>query len=426
METNTEINSSYPVLSRLEFSKRVQARQDDLQGMIELRNNRLSAWTKSCAGKSLSNGCQACKSGGYLCFYAGKKCNLDCIYCAQGTKQEKWAQPEGVDLINDQYHIQDIMESLNKPEAIWSGANIRCIEYSGGEPFIYLDKVLKLAAFVSMYHNHIYQMIITNGLLVTEEKLKALHGCGVKEIKFHIGATHCSENVLNKIEMARKIMDYVSVITPSNPELKEFLINKRGIQRLEDSGLHQLGLSELGSTSILHLNKINESGDKRAFEYFQTLGQLYVFDSVIGDSVTGKDLTEVYLAPTASREITYDIMQYAVEHKMDIVVNDCSQDGRHFQRIQKNTLERKIDIARNVENRDPAHLQDLQRQVEEQRVEMLERYNGEQAEDWMKPLIRQAARKDENGWHLKLEELAELIVEYLKKINLQKTKPMAK
>lgn len=415
METDIEINSTYPILSRLEFSKRIHKRQKEIEDVIELCDHRLSAWTKSQGGKSLSKGCQACKSGGYLCFYVGKKCNLDCIYCAQGTKKEKWGQSEGIDLINDQYHIDEIMEAFNNPEAIWNGSNVRCIEYSGGEPFIYLDKVLKLAAFVSINHSHVYQMLVTNGLLVTEDKLKILRDCGIKEIKIHIGATHFSKNVLNKLELAGKIMDYVSIITPPSPALKEFLIDKKKIHWLEEIGLHQLGLSEFGSTSILHLNNINEVGDKRALEYFQTLGQLYVFDSVVGKALTGKDLSEVYISPVISREITYDIMKYAVENKMDLIVNDCSQDGRHFQRIQRNILERKIDILRSVNIQNAKEVQDLQNRIDEERLTMLDQYNGDQAKDWMKPLIERATRKDENGWHLKPKELAKLIVDYLEK-----------
>ncbi|OPX39590.1 MAG: hypothetical protein B1H13_09460 [Desulfobacteraceae bacterium 4484_190.3] len=415
MESDLEINSTYSVLSRLEFSARIRKRQEELKDLIELCDHGLSAWTKSQSGKSLSQGCQACKSGGYLCFYTGKKCNLDCIYCAQGTKQEKWAQPEGFDLINDQYHIDEIMESFNNPGAIWSGPNVRCIEYSGGEPFLYLDKVLKLSAFVSTYHSHIYQMVVTNGLLVTEEKLKTLYGCGVKEIKFHIGASHFSKNVLDKLEMARGIMDYVSVITPANPELKKFLIDKKGIHWLEDVGLHQLGLSEMGSTSILHLNNINKIGDKRSLEYFQSLGQLYIFDSVVGKALSGKDLTEVYISPAASREITYDIMGYAANNKMDLIVNDCSQDGRHFQRIQKNILERKIDRMRSAGIKNDKQMQKIQAMFEEQRMVMLEQFNGDQAQDWLKPLIQKASGKDKNIWRIKLEELAKLIVDYLDK-----------
>ena len=415
MKSDIEINSKYPILSRLEFTEKIRKRQAEIKDYIELCDHGLSAWTKFRGGKSLSQGCQACKSGGYLCFYVGKKCNLDCIYCAQGTKQEKWAQPEGIDLINDKYHMQEIMEAFNNPEAIWSGSNVRCIEYSGGEPFIYLDKVFKLSAFVSKYHSHIYQMLVTNGLLVTEDKLKTLRDCGIKEIKFHIGACHFSKKVMNNLEMAIKIMDYVSIITPPIPELKEFLIDKKKIHQLEDIGLHQLGLSELGSTSILHLNNRNEIGDKRALEYFQTLGQLYVFDSVVGKSLTGEDLTEVYVSPIIAREITYDIMRYAGEHKMNLIVNDCSQDGRHFQRIQRNILERKIDRMKSAKIQDIKHIQEIQTKIEEERAEMLEKYNGNQAQDWLKPLIQQTTRKDENGWHIKLEELAKLIVNYLEK-----------
>lgn len=413
MGTDIEVNTAHPILSRLEFSGRIRKRQEELKELIELRDHGLSAWTKPPGGKVLSKGCQACKAGGYLCFYAGKKCNLDCIYCAQGTKQEKWAQPEAPDLINDQYHIEEIMDTFNNPEAIWTGSNVRCIEYSGGEPFIYLDKVLRLSSFVSRYHNHIYQMIVTNGLLVTRDKLKELHDCGVKEIKFHIGSTHFNNKVMDNLEMAVGIMDYVSVITPPTPELKEFLIDKKGIHRLEGVGLHQLGLSELGSTDILHLNEINEKGNKRALEYFQKLGELYIFDSVVGKSITGKDLSEVYISPTISREITYDIMKYAVENKIDVVVNDCSMEGRHLQRIQRNTMERKIDIARTARFQDAGYIRGLLINIDEQRMKILDEYNGVHANDWMKPLIQGVIKKDESGWHLKLEQLAKAIGDYL-------------
>ncbi len=413
MGTDIEINTAYPILSRIEFTERIRRRQEELKDLIELHDRGLCAWTKPHSGKALSKGCQACKSGGYLCFYAGKKCNLDCIYCAQGTKKEKWAQPEGIDLINDQYHIEEIMDAFNNPKAIWTGSNVRCIEYSGGEPFIYLDKVLRLSRFVSRYHNHIYQMIVTNGLLVTRDKLKELHDCGVNEIKFHIGATRFSKKVLDNLEMAVEIMDYVSVITPPTPELKEFLIDKKGIHWLEGVGLHQLGLSELGSTDILHLSEMNEVGDKRALEYFRKLGELYIFDSVVGKSIEGKYLSEIYVSPAISREITYDIMRYAVENNIDVVVNDCSQDRRHLQRIQRNTMERKIDAVRAASFKDAEYIRGLLINIDEQRMKMLEEYNGPHAKDWMKPLIRGVSRKDGKGYHLKLEQLAKVIRDYL-------------
>ena len=415
METDIEINSRYPILSRLEFSAGIRKKKKELKDLLEIDNHELSVWAKPPSGKIVSKGCQACRAGRYLCFYVGKKCNVDCIYCAQGTKQEKWNQPEAPDLINDKYHLTEIMEMFNNPDAIWAGPNVRCIAYSGGEPFIYLDKVLSLSYFVSRYYSHIYQMIITNGLLVTEDKLKALYANGVREIKFHIGATNFSKKVLDNIEMASGIMDYVNIETPATPELKEFLIDKKGIHWLESVGVYQIGMGELGSTSILHLNKINEIGDKRVIEYFQKLGQLYVCESVIGKSTTGKDMSEVYISPIVSKEIMYDIVKYAVEHKVDVVINDCSQDAKHFQRFQRNVIELTTSMEKSAAFKPPEYIQGELAKIESQKIKMLEQYNGPQAEDWMKPLIRRAVRQDENGRHLKLEELAKLIIEYLEK-----------
>ncbi|WDN88359.1 hypothetical protein BuS5_01327 [Desulfosarcina sp. BuS5] len=415
METDIEINSKYPILSRLEFSAGIRKKKEGLKNLFEIDNHELSVWAKPPSGKIVSKGCQACRAGRYLCFYVGKKCNVDCIYCAQGTKQEKWNQPEDPDLINDKYHLTEIMEMFNNPDAIWAGPNVRCIAYSGGEPFIYLDKVLSLSYFVSRYYSHIYQMIITNGLLVTEDKLKALYDNGVKEIKFHIGATNFSKKVLDNLEMASGIMDYVNIETPATPELKEFLIDKKRIHWLENVGVYQIGMGELGSTSILHLNKINEIGDKRVIEYFQKLGQLYVCESVIGKSTTAKDMSEVYISPIVSKEIMYDIMKYAVENKVDVVINDCSQDAKHFQRFQRNVIELTTSMAKSAAFQPPEYIQGELAKIESQKMKMLEQYNGPQAQDWLKPLIRRTTRKDENGWHIKLEELAKSIIDYLEK-----------
>ena len=413
MRTDIEINTPYPILSRIEFIERICRRQEELKGSLEITDHGLSVWTKTPRGKAVSKGCQACKVGRYLCFYVGKKCNLDCLYCAQGTKKEKLAQPEAPDLINDEYHIEEIMDMFNNPEALWTGSNVQCIAYSGGEPFIYLDKVLRLSYFISRYHNHIYEMIITNGLLVTEDKLKALHDSGVDEIKFHIGASHFSKQVLDNLEMASGLMDYVSVETPATPELKEFLIDKKGIHWLEDIGLYQLGLGELASASILHLNEMNEIGNKRAMEYFQKLGELYISDSVVGRSITGKSLSKVYISPTISREITFDIMKYAVGNKLDVVINDCSQDAKYFQSLQRNVTEQKTDIAKVARHQGTKYIQGLQAKIDEQKMEMLEEYNGPRAHDWMKPLIQSVSKKDERGYHLKIEQLAKLIGDYL-------------
>ena len=409
VEEDIEINTPYPILSRIEFLERIYKRQEKIKDSLEIHDSGLSVWTKTPSGKILSKGCQTCKGGTWQCLYVGKKCNVDCVYCAQGTKQEKMETQEVPDLINDTYHIEDIKNIFNDTNAIWAGSNVQGIGYSGGEPFIYLDKVLNLAQFVSKYHDHIYQWIYTNGLLVTEDKLKLLYDNGVKEIRFHIGATNFSKKVLSKLEMAKGIMDYVNVETPATPELREFLIDKKKIHWLEDIGVYQLNIGELSAISIDEM-RVFPLGTKRVLEYFQK-GELYIYDSLIGKAITGKNLSQVYISPTMSREITYDIMEYAVENNLDILINDCSQDAKYIQRLQKNVKEHNSDILINSRSQGDKNIQRLQKNVEDQKLIMIMEHRKPHPRDGMKLLIQSISHKDEKGYHLKPEDLLKSIAD---------------
>jgi pyruvate formate-lyase activating enzyme-like uncharacterized protein/predicted transcriptional regulator len=400
---NLEVNTPYPVLSRIEFIERIHQRQKKIRNFLEISDYGLSVWTKTPGGKTLSRGCQSCKSGRWQCLFVGKKCNVDCVYCPQGTRQEKIAAPERPGLINDSYKIEDIKSIFNRSDAIWSGKNIQGIGYSGGEPFLYLDKVFDLAKFISKYHDHIYQWIYTNGLLVTEDKLKAVYDSGVKEVRFHLGATDFNKEVLKKIELAKKIMDYVNVETPSNPELKEFLIDKKGLHLLEDIGVYQINLGELSGISIDEMERF-PLGFKRALEYFQQY-ELYLYDSMIGKSVDGKNLSQIYISPTISREITYDIMQYAVDNKIDILINDCSQDAKYIQRFQKNLFEHHMDALITTWFQNDEYVQMLQENINEQKLNLMVEHTKPQKEDWVKMLILKISYKDERGYHFKLGDL---------------------
>ena len=407
-----DINTPYPILSRMEFIERIHKRQEEIKDSLEFHDSGLSVWTKTPSGKTLSKGCQTCKAGTWQCLYVGKKCNIDCVYCAQGTRQEKMADPERPDLINDSYYIDEVKNMFNDPGAIWAGSNVRGIGYSGGEPFIYLDKVLNLAEFVSRYHDHIYQWIYTNGLLVTEDKLKSLYDVGVREIRFHIGATNFNKKVLNNLEMAKGIMDYVNVETPSNPELKEFLIDKRGIHWLEDVGVYQINLGELSTIAVNEMTKFL-LGHKRVLEYFQK-NQVYVCDSIIGTSVAGRNLSQIYISPTISREITYDIMKYAIENNIDILINDCSQDAKHIQRLQKSTNEQNADIMLKNPSQDKRYIQKLLKDTSKRKLNIIREHKKPHTRDYcMKILIQDITSKDDKGYHLNLGKLLSSIGDQL-------------
>ena len=398
------INSSYPILSRMEFLEKIYKKREELKDSLEISDDELSVWTKTPSAKTLSKGCQACKAGKWLCLYMGKKCNIDCVYCAQGTKQEKMNDPERPDLINDKYHIEDAKNMFNDPEAIWAAKNTGGIGYSGGEPFIYLDKVFNLAHFISTYHNHIYQWIYTNGLLVTEDKLKRLYDVGVREIRFHIGASNFNPKVLDNLKIATGIMDYVNVETPGCRKLKEFLIDKEWIYRLEDMGVYQMNFGEMSTVGVNEMQKFLQ-GHKRVIEYFQK-NQVYVYDSFIGRSVLGRNLSQFYISPLISRESTYAIMKYAIDNKIDILINDCSQDAKHVQRIQRNLNEQNIKIASNNIDQGVDYISKLQKDNNELKQKMVMEHKKPDIRGYdMQPIIQSVTRQVDEKYQLNLEEL---------------------
>lgn len=399
-----EMNIPFPLLNRAKFKERILKRQEKIKENLEISNYGLSAWTKTPDGKSISKGCQSCKAGTWLCFYVGKVCNLECFYCTQGSREDKIREPERPGLINNKHSIDVYKDILNDPGETWCGLYAEGISYSGGEPFLYIDNVLKLSEFITKYHSHIYQWIYTNGTLVTEEKLKALHDHGVKEIRFHLGATNFSKNILKKLNMAKKVMDFVNVETPSTPELKEFLINQKGMHLLEDIGIYQINLRELTTASIDEMSipwwYKNGQGYKRLLEFLQKY-ELYFYDSLIGKSISGEDLTQIFISPAISRETTYDLMEYAIENKIGILINDCSHDSLHHQRLQRNFCEYNIDAVISNWSYGKEYIQILQRDIGRQKMHTVMTHNKPQGKEYYLSLIKHLSCEDERGQHLR-------------------------
>ncbi len=74
----------------------------------------------------------------------------------------------------------------------------------------------------------IYQHLYTNGILATEETLKALGQAGLNEIRFNLGASRCSDKVIKNIGTAKKYIQNVGIETPVTPGFfKTFLRRNR-------------------------------------------------------------------------------------------------------------------------------------------------------------------------------------------------------
>lgn len=256
-------------------------------------------------GKNLSSGCYACKTGSWICIYIGVSCNLKCVSCPQISRHNEkefiWANGG-----NDDIHsLEDLKRVIDKNERIHG------ISFSGGEPFLYLDKIYEWLDFINENYSHLnlYKWIYTNGELVTKENCVELKEHGINEIRFDLAATYYSDRSIDKIEYCKNIFDKISVEVPVEPWKTDKLIGS--LKRLNDIGLDYLNLHEL---SICDDNKgrLVEGG--------------YVDENMIYNAPTG----DHYLPSLFD---VYKIIEYIEDNNMDIIYNDCSAKNMVFQTL---------------------------------------------------------------------------------------------
>lgn len=301
-----EINNLY---TRSQQSFKIHQRIDSIKEHLKIRDAGLTVYYDP-KNKELSEGCKACKSGQWWCLFVGHDCNAACKYCPQCKNKNEMKKWDARDTIAP-YWIEDV-----KAYSVLLSSIIRGISYSGGEPFMYLDKIYEISEFLSRSSKP-YQWVYTNGILANSENMKKLRSFDVKEIRFDLAATNFSQEIIKKLKIASKIFERVTVEVPSMNETRDFFINNNGLQILEDSGVTQLNLAELQL-----IEDIN-------FKTYAVNQDIYDFDT-IRSSVA---------SPCYSRMFTLDIIEKAIQDKSNLVINDCSNDTKHLQVVARTMMD---------------------------------------------------------------------------------------
>jgi pyruvate formate-lyase activating enzyme-like uncharacterized protein len=272
-----------------------------IEAAIEHRNDMLMAEIKSL--KTLENrtifvgneskfpeGCRSCLLGtGLSAIRKTNKCNLECKFCYNyGQLDDIPPVGEGMwEIGGTKFYEKDIDLLLSihkKPTGV---------SYVYLEPFMEIEKYYSI---IKKFKNaQIHQHLYTNGTLATEETLKALGEAGLDEIRFNLGASGCSDKVIENIRIAKKYIKNVGIETPMTPEFFETFFKKK--QAILDTKLDFINCAEL------HLNENN------IFNYYGE--NMYV--SRLG-----------YISPIWSRELTLKFMKIAEDENWDLSVHDCS------------------------------------------------------------------------------------------------------
>ncbi len=235
-------------------------------------------------------GCRSCLLGtGLNAIRKTNKCNLKCKFCYNYGELED-IHPVGEDMWEiggTKFYEKDIdlLLSIHKKPT--------------GVSYVYLEPFMEIEKYYSIIKKFsdakIYQHLYTNGTLATEESLKTLGEAGLNEIRFNLGASKCSDKVIENIRLAKKYIKNVGIETPMTPEFFKTFFKKK--QSIFNTKLDFINCAEL------HLNENNINNYYGENMYISRQG---------------------YVSPIWSRELTLEFMKIADEENWDLAVHDCS------------------------------------------------------------------------------------------------------
>ncbi|MDP3143678.1 MAG: radical SAM protein [Candidatus Omnitrophota bacterium] len=234
----------------------------------------------------LSPGCLICGQGSWSCMFINGLCTANCFYCPQdrGIKKERSPYAEGVAFDNAKDYI-DYIERFN----------IKGVGFSGGEPMLVLPKLLEFIEKIRKRFGKVFYLwLYTNGDLVDRNKLNQLKKAGLDEIRFDISARDYD---LKPVGLAVDIIKSVAVEIPAIPEDYEKV--KNCLARMKRLGVKYLNIHQLLANRFNYKNYI-----KRDYTFLHHLGFLPIFESEI----------------TALK-----LIGFALEHKLNLPINYCSQ-----------------------------------------------------------------------------------------------------
>ncbi len=235
-------------------------------------------------------GCLSCLMGtGLSAIRKTNKCNLNCPFCYDYGEMD--AIPpigEGLwEIGGTKFYERDLPLLLSVQK------HPTGVSYVYLEPFMEIEKYYGI---IRTFHEAgVHQHLYTNGTLATRETLRALGEAGLDELRFNLGASGCSDQVIALMATAKKYIPQVGVETPMTPAFYKAFLQKK--QAVLDTGIDFINCAEL------HLNPNN-------------------IDNYAGESLYL--CRQGYVSPIWSREITFAIMRMAAQENWNLVVHDCS------------------------------------------------------------------------------------------------------
>ena len=244
--------------------------------------------------RPLTPGCTSCLAGKWTQIRSSAECNAACPFCYYHKVKDDF-------LANDRFQVgaQQQMVSARDIKLFFGlqGEKVRGVAWVYYEPLMSPQKILPLIEHIHSLGYH--QWLYTNGISADEKTLKELAAAGLDELRFNLAATHCSDTVIERMKIARKLFPHLCIESPMYTDFFNYFMGKR--ERILATGVEQINLAEL------HLN--NQNLDSMPEE-----GPLYAYH-------------HGYISPIKSRQLTLRLMAIAEQEKWpNVLINDCSNE----------------------------------------------------------------------------------------------------
>jgi pyruvate formate-lyase activating enzyme-like uncharacterized protein len=231
-------------------------------------------------------GCQICTHMTHMAFQLGFRCNARCPFCFLHTYRADTPDED------EEYHRNALLKEFYQRRDELEGVSL-----TGGEPLLHLPELEACVTEMRKQKPELHFWLYTNGILADRKHLDVLQNLGIREIRFNLAATNYSEEILEKIEGARQMFEYVIVEVPSYPKQQDALMGC--LEVLNRIGINQLNLQELLVTDANVRSLEGEGYQSGIF-----------------------DLKKFFLY--GSRRMTYEVMKHCVDEGYSFTVNDCS------------------------------------------------------------------------------------------------------
>ena len=289
-----------------QFRDIIQKAQYRIENDLTIADCGLSVYSPN-GSVELSPGCQICKKGTWLCIKIGNDCNANCSFCSQ--LRTPW-RTTGDNAFENMW-MHDVKQYAEQ----FAGQYVDGVAYTGGEPLLHLEKIIEVATHIKERAPTVYQWIYTNGILANEAVFKKLMAAGISELRFNLAATDFNKHSMEKMRSATAYFDRVTVEVPAILSTYHHLIEEEKLCWLPEFGASQLNLGELMLTTPWAWEV---HGQETVYTYKEAqFGPIR--------------------SPAQSRRITYQIMQYAHDKKIPLLINDCSNDAKYLQSMKLKT-----------------------------------------------------------------------------------------